>query len=269
MTFLILFPRLLQLKVSWKRIQDFIADIPANIKENYFEGIESNNSMINSIRAESLYYEYKEGFAVGPIDIELKKGEVLFIIGGNGSGKTTLAKLLTGLYSPQKGKLYINGRDMDSGDIGEYYSTVFNPFYLFQKLYVGETTYDIEEINEYLKILELDHKVNIKDNAFSTISLSGGQRKRLALLQCHIEDKPIYLFDEWAADQDPEYRRFFYRELIPRMKEKGKIVIAISHDDHYFDVADKILKLNVGKIEYLKHPISVSTSFIQDRRATN
>jgi putative pyoverdin transport system ATP-binding/permease protein len=103
-------------------------------------------------------------------------------------------------------------------------------------------------LDEFLETLQLDEKVIIKNNEYSTIDLSGGQRKRLALLQCYLEDKPIYLFDEWAADQDPEYRKFFYRELLPRMKENGKIIIAITHDDHYFDIADKILKLDMGKM---------------------
>ena len=106
-----------------------------------------------------------------------------------------------------------------------------------------------EQADKYLKLLNLDDKVQISETGFSTIDLSGGQKKRLALLQCYLEDAPIYLFDEVAADQDPEFRKFFYRNLLLKMKEEGKIVIAITHDDHYFDVADKIIKMDMGKIE--------------------
>ena len=254
-------PQLMQLRIAWGRVQGFIQDIPANInltdfiKETVFEDKE-----VKSIKVKSLTYQYdgidkKDGFSVGPIDIEVNKGEALFIIGGNGSGKTTLAKLITGLYSPLSGELFINDKKVKQHEIGEYFSAVFNPLHLFHKLYNIDTSIlsENKELEDYLKILQLDEKVTIKNNEFSTIDLSGGQRKRLALFQCYLEDKPIYLFDEWAADQDPVYRKYFYRELLPAMKKQGKMVIAITHDDHYFDVADKVVKLDMGKVEYYKN----------------
>jgi ABC-type siderophore export system fused ATPase/permease subunit len=120
---------------------------------------------------------------------------------------------------------------------------------LFEKLYDVEFTGKEQEVKQYLEMLRLQEKVNIENNAFTTIELSGGQRKRLALLRCYLEDRPIYLFDEVAADQDPEFRKFFYRNLLLKMKEKGKTVIAITHDDHYFDVADRVVKMDMGKID--------------------
>ena len=253
-------PQLMQLRIAWNRVKCFIHDIPANL--NLSELIKEtvlDDKEIQSLKAKSLSFQYKgaenkEGFSVGPINFEIYKGEALFIIGGNGSGKTTIAKLLTGLYSSQSGEILINDKKVNQHEIGEFFSTVFNPFHLFQKLYDVEI-FDMsknKEVNELLEILQLDKKVSIKNNEYSTIDLSGGQRKRLALLQCYLEDKPIYLFDEWAADQDPVYRKYFYRELLPAMKQQGKIIIAVTHDDHYFDVADKILKLDVGKVEYYK-----------------
>ena len=212
---------------------------------------------VDRLVAKDVFYSYEsenEGeasFSVGPLDFEAKKGEITFIIGGNGSGKTTLAKLLTGLYLPEKGHVRIDGEDVDNEDIGKYFSTVFSNYHLFQKLY--DVDFGKEEkrkqSEEYLKMLHLQNKVEISGDSFSTIDLSGGQRKRLALLQCYLEDAPIYLFDEIAADQDPEFRRFFYRTLLQQMKDEGKIVIAITHDDHYFDVADRIIKMDMGKIE--------------------
>lgn len=97
--------------------------------------------------------------------------------------------------------------------------------------------------------MKLDHKVFVTEEGFNTVDLSGGQRKRLALLQCFLEDAPIYLLDEWAADQDPEYRNFFYRTLLPEMRRAGKVIIAITHDDHYFDIADRVMKMNEGQLE--------------------
>lgn len=243
-------PAIMQLKIAWNRIQQFLKDIPANIDLETIPGpIETN---IMSIGAKGVTFQYKndqDAFTVGPIDLEVMSGEILFIIGGNGSGKSTLAKLLAGLYEPDKGELMINNKAVKSSQLSEYFSTVFSPIYLFGKLYDIDLKDKSGEIEKYLELLDLDEKVKIVGNKYSTINLSGGQRKRLALLQCYLEDSPIYLFDEWAADQDPDYRRFFYRTLLPEMREKGKIIIAITHDDHYFDVADKILKMNQGKLE--------------------
>jgi putative ATP-binding cassette transporter len=247
-------PQLVQMKIAWERIQGLIKDIPANIRPVDKPQLPSEVGDVQTIKAENLYFEYKaadenEKFAVGPLDFESKKGEITFIIGGNGSGKTTLAKLLTGLYIPDKGSITINGKEVTNDRLGEYFSVVFGDFHLFEKLYDVDMSGKEKELEEYLEMLRLQEKVNVEDNAFTTLELSGGQRKRLALLRCYLEDRPIYLFDEVAADQDPEFRKFFYRNLLQKMKEKGKTIIAITHDDHYFDIADRVIKMDMGKID--------------------
>lgn len=251
-------PQLVQFKVSYNRIQEFIKEIPASIDlSKVMAPDKSAKNSVDSISIRSLSYQYpeKEGqyaFSVGPINLSAQKGEIIFIIGGNGSGKTTFSKLLTGLYTSHDGEILINDKKVAFSDIGEYFSTVFHPLFIFRKLYDVQED-ENSDWTELLDLLELKDKVDIlRGNTFSTLNLSGGQRKRLALLQCFMEDKPIYLFDEWAADQDPEYRRTFYRELLPKMKEQGKIVFAITHDDHYFDIADKVIKLEMGKVDYVK-----------------
>ncbi|AOM78760.1 cyclic peptide export ABC transporter [Pedobacter steynii] len=243
-------PQLLQFKIAWQKIQTFLAQIPAN--QDLHKKTGEVTSLVKSIKLEQVKFHYKNAenndFSVGPINLEIKSGQIVFIIGGNGSGKTTLAKLITGLYSSDEGTVFINNMKTDSHCLGEYFSTVFSPFHLFEKLYNIDCTDKDEAIQKYLKLLDLEKKVTINDNKYSTINLSAGQRKRLALLQCYLEDSPIYLFDEWAADQDPSYRHFFYRTLLPEMRKQGKIVIAITHDDHYFDIADHVLKMDEGKL---------------------
>ncbi|MBT1695447.1 cyclic peptide export ABC transporter [Fulvivirgaceae bacterium PWU4] len=246
-------PGLVRLRIAWNRIQQFLSDIPANMDITRPQPI-AMPPAVDSIKARGVKFQYKNGseqdvFTVGPIDLEVRKGEILFIIGGNGSGKTTLAKLITGLYEPDEGEFLINNKTIRSAQLGEYFSTVFSPAFLFEKLYNIDPVQKSAAIEKYLQVLNLDSKVRVVGNRYSTIDLSGGQRKRLALLQCYLEESPIYLFDEWAADQDPDYRNFFYRTLLPEMKAMGKIVIAITHDDHYFDVADKILKMSQGQPE--------------------
>lgn len=249
-------PGMMQLSIAWNRVKGFQKDIPANLTSEEMAKLETGIKDVEKLEAKGVVFEYEseeddKPFAVGPVDFEAKKGEIVFIIGGNGSGKTTLAKLLTGLYIPDKGQLYVDGKEVNNYQLGEYFSTVYSNFHLFEKLYNIDVDSKKAVAQEYLKVLRLDQKVNMEADSFSTIDLSGGQRKRLALLQCYLEDSPIYLFDELAADQDPEFRKFFYRELLLKMKEEGKIVIAITHDDHYFDVADKVVKLDMGKVDVI------------------
>jgi putative ATP-binding cassette transporter len=201
------------------------------------------------------YYRDQEdsSFIFGPIDLTLYPQEIVFIIGGNGSGKSTLAKLITGLYIPENGEIFLDGElitDQNREWYRQHFSVVFSDFYLFEEL-LGLENSDLDtKAQRYLKQLQLDHKVKIENGRLSTIALSQGQRKRLSLLTAYLEDRPIYLFDEWAADQDPSFKEIFYTQLLPDLRDQGKTVLVISHDDRYFHLADRVVKLDYGKIEY-------------------
>ncbi|MEO1149327.1 MAG: ATP-binding cassette domain-containing protein, partial [Cyanobacteria bacterium J06638_22] len=164
-----------------------------------------------------------------------------------------LAKVLTGLYQPQSGSIWVDTQSITS-DHQEWYrqhfSVVFSDFYLFDRLLGFESSADDINAQTYLQKLQLDHKVTIEQGQFSTTALSQGQRKRLTLLSAYLENRPIYLFDEWAADQDPTFKNIFYTQFLPDLKAQGKTVFVISHDDHYFHLADRIIKLDYGKVEF-------------------
>jgi putative ATP-binding cassette transporter len=197
--------------------------------------------------------EKDEGFMLGPLDLTLRPGELVFFIGGNGSGKTTLAKLLLGLYAPESGEIRLDGMPITEENRDHYrqmFTAVFSDFYLFDSLLGIDNPHVDEHALEYLKQLQLTQKVKVNDGVLSTTSLSQGQRKRLALLTAYLEDRPIYLFDEWAADQDPLFKQVFYYELLPELKARGKTVLVISHDDRFYEVGDRIIKLDYGKIVY-------------------
>jgi len=195
-------------------------------------------------------------FTLGPIDLAFNPGELVFIIGGNGSGKSTLVKLITGLYAPENGSIQMNGSTITPENRERYrqnFSAVFSDFYLFDRLLGLDQSNLDPQTQDYLVRLQLDHKVQVKDGVLSTTALSQGQRKRLALLTAYLEDRPIYVFDEWASDQDPVFKEIFYSQLLPELRNRGKTVLVISHDDRYFDCADRIVKLDYGKVEYVKH----------------
>ncbi|RAP26382.1 Beta-lactamase [Brevibacillus laterosporus] len=243
-------PNLIDVKISWKRINHLVSQLSSlELREVDPSQISSHNNV--EVILKGVEYEYTNSqdnvFKVGPINYQFKSGEVIFITGGNGSGKSTLAKLITGLYSPTNGHITLNGRMIEARELSQYYSAIFSDFHLFEKLYGIDCECKEAEIQEYLKILQMDSKVQIEDGKFTTINVSTGQKKRLALLISYLEDRPIYLFDEWAADQDPEFRKFFYNVLLPDLKGRGKCVIAITHDDYYFGLADKTLRMEFGQ----------------------
>ena len=201
--------------------------------------------------------EGQPGFVLGPIDMTIRRGQIVFIIGGNGSGKTTLAKLIAGLYLPESGVVCLDGRPITAANREAYrqlFSVVFDDAVIFESLWgLGAADLD-ERAREYLRQLELDRVVTVTNGVFSTTKLSRGQRKRLALVTAYLEDRSIYLFDEWAADQDPLFRRLFYQRLLPDLKARGKTVVAVTHDDRYFAVADQVVKLEEGKVvQTLRH----------------
>lgn len=207
----------------------------------------------------SYYHEQDDThFTLGPIDLRFRPGELVFLVGGNGSGKTTLAKVILGLYPPESGTIALDGQPITEANRDAYrqlFSVVFSDFYLFEQL-IGMVAPDIDaRARGYLSQLHLDRKVQVERGVLSTTALSQGQRKRLALLTAYLEDRPFYVFDEWAADQDPLFKDVFYTQILPDLKARGKTVLVITHDDRYFGHADRLLKLESGQLTSQATPL--------------
>ena len=247
-----------KVNLAVRNIYELEDELNQQLNPDEEQPIEGENRFLNfqKIELKDLYFEYRktevnDSFSVGPIDLTVKRGEIIFFIGGNGCGKTTLLKALTMLYNRlQSGSIYVDDKLVDNTNYLEYrelYSAIFYDFHLFHKLY-GLEKIDPRRVNDLLKLMQLDKKTEFKVDKFTKQNLSTGQRKRLALIVTFLEDKPIYIFDEWAADQDPQFKNYFYEDLLKKLKDEGKTVIAVSHDDRYFHLADRLIKMDYGKI---------------------
>ncbi|MEK1912009.1 MAG: cyclic peptide export ABC transporter [Pseudomonas chlororaphis] len=243
-------------KIAFGRISELSERFSSPEPHLLLDATEAPKPVVHSLELRGVSYsppavEGSEPFHLGPIDLDIKQGDIVFIVGENGCGKTTLIKLLLGLYQPQAGEIRLNGEavtDLARDDYRQLFTTVFADYYLFDDLVQGGGQQSLDSASQYLDRLEIAHKVSVKDGAFTTTDLSTGQRKRLALVNAWLEGRPVLVFDEWAADQDPAFRRIFYTELLPDLKRLGKTIIVISHDDRYFDIADQLVRMKAGKV---------------------
>lgn len=254
-------PQLARAQVALARVEDIARQLERQANDQH-AGPQPAGSRWKSLELSGVTHLYRqegkdEDFVLGPIDLRLEAGEIVLLAGGNGSGKTTLAKILVGLYLPASGEIRMNGEpttDANRQAYREHFSAIFSDFYLFEDL-IGLDAPDVDEqARHYLGELQIAHKVTIRDGRLSSTELSQGQRKRLALLTAYLEDRPIYLFDEWAADQDPMFKEIFYLQILPDLKRRGKACVVISHDDRYYAVADRVVKLDYGRITEVYRP---------------
>lgn len=244
------FPTLLLAKIALDKIAKLELD-------DYKEHFEKTNFIKDwrQISFKNTSFSYDDNFHLNPVNLDLKKGELIFLIGKNGSGKSTFCMLLTGLFKPSEGEIFVDDMKIDDDNLDIYrslVSAVFSDFHLFTKTLAKEKFADEEKIASWLEFLELKGKTRVEDHELVLTKLSTGQKKRLAMLIALLEERDILVLDEWAADQDPVFRRFFYKKLLPLLKEQGKTIFAITHDDAYFDSADRIFLAEGGNISELK-----------------
>jgi len=235
-----------------------LTNLEQKLRENTYTPQHDNSvqkvfANFKQLTFKDLFFSYnddkgKNQFRIGPIDLNVNRGEIIFIIGGNGSGKSTLIKLLTGLYRPESGAIFVDDIPINEENTHEYrelFSVIFSDFFLFSEMY-GIKDINTGDVLKLLHQMQLSEKTGYKNRAFTNHNLSTGQRKRLAMISLILENKDVLIFDEWAADQDPAFRKYFYEELIYDFKKNGKTIIAITHDDYYFGKADKIYKMDYG-----------------------
>jgi putative ATP-binding cassette transporter len=249
------YPTLNQALEAIKEIERIEQRLDAPDQSGVVESVTEGEASVtfSEIDCQRITFSYRDdhgqtSFSLEPFDFKITPGELVFITGGNGSGKSTFLKILAGLYTPASGEIFIDSiavRPQNRQAYRNLFSPIFSDFHLFDRAY-GLKDINQERLAQLLTITELSQKTSINDGAISNIDLSSGQRKRLALVLALLEDRPVFLFDEWAAEQDPPFRRRFYREILAELKQRGKTVVAVTHDDDHYDVADRVLKMQFG-----------------------
>ncbi|GAA0485238.1 multidrug ABC transporter permease/ATP-binding protein [Tatumella punctata] len=238
-------PTLLSGELAWQKINQIFPD-RATTEPPPATAIPADWQIL---RWENLSWYYPQsGFRVGPVNATLRRGEIVFIIGANGSGKSTLSQMLAGLYKDPQAKVWLDNQPLDNTGLKSLFSVVFTRPYLFKTLFVEPQPEDQALTEQWLEKMQLGEKIYVEDHQLSTLELSQGQKKRVALLLALAEKRDILFLDEWAAEQDPQFRRYFYRELLPWLVSQGKTLLIISHDDDYFDVADRVLQMQQGQL---------------------
>jgi putative ATP-binding cassette transporter len=245
-------PGILRAKISLRKVNELMQEL--SVEEGSKEV--SLLKPWQQIRFEAVTFRHashdgEQGFSLAPLSFSINKGEITFIVGGNGSGKSTLSKLLTLHYKRHGGDIFFGDEAVTSDNLNscrQVITAIFSDYYMFDRLLDTVNIGNQDMIESLLHELDLSKKVKITDGHFSTTSLSDGQRRRLALLVSFLENKELYVFDEWAADQDPMFKETFYHQVLPKLKKAGKAVVVISHDDRYFDIADKVLVMADGQL---------------------
>jgi putative ATP-binding cassette transporter len=221
-----------------------------NFQQSEFTDLAVKNFGMSNISFRFTNKDDEPPFSMGPLNVTFNIGDITFITGGNGAGKSTFINVLLGLLHPQSGNLFVNDIKIDRTNILGYrslFSPIFSDFHLFKKLYGIECRAD-EKVADLLRWMELENVISFNRDRFSSQKLSTGQRKRLALIRALLANRKILIFDEWAADQDAQFRKKFYTEILPKLKIDGYTIIAVTHDDQYFSVADKCLQLAYGEL---------------------
>lgn len=262
-TLISVFPAFSNIKIAIQRLTNFNQMLEAKLRPEIVDEVSAVGSF-DSLYVNGVTYQYEAGvardpFCFGPVDFSIHHGEIVFIIGGNGSGKSTFVKLLVGLYTPHDGDIMVNSFVVREDNLKRQVAVVFSDPYLFTENYSSiDMNRQADRLGYLTKLMRLEKVISFQNGeARIDGDLSSGQRKRLALMNALLEDKPILVLDEWAAEQDPEFRNFFYFELLPLLRKEGKTIIAITHDDKYFSCADRIVKFEYGKVVDYAHETDI------------
>jgi putative pyoverdin transport system ATP-binding/permease protein len=245
------YPTIIGSMVSYLRIEDLDTHLKTLAKDGDTAGSgEPFQSLVLKGVTASHGPEGAQGFVLGPIDLDIRRGDIVFLVGDNGSGKTTLLNLIAGLHDPKSGEITLNGRPLEKRGMGSYragISAIFAKYHVFRTLFGLGHIHDRDVSATIIKV-NLSGQTGVIKGVFTRMELSAGQKRRLALAVSLLENRDILILDEFVQDQDPNQRAFLFEQLLPELKEKGKTIILSTHDLAWTKACDKLVRLENGKI---------------------
>ena len=217
---------------------------------------------VEEIVIEDLTYSYPQSGreVLKGINMVFRKGEMVGIVGTVGSGKSTVAKLIAKLYPVERGKIFINGvdiNDIPSKDVRDKIAYVPQDPFLFSdtiknNLMLGGNEKEDEEIIEALKLSAVWEDVQKFPKGLETevgergVTLSGGQKQRVTIARALLRDADVFIFDDCLSSVDPETEEKIIRTI--RDKLKDKLLIVITHRLKVLVRAERIYVLDDGKL---------------------
>ena len=228
------------------------------------------------IKLEHIYKSFNNITILNDINLEIKEGEIISIIGPSGSGKSTILRIINHLISPDSGKVYYNNQlvtDKNAQKIRLKMGMVFQHFELFPHKTVLEniilapivhkilTKTEAEaKAKELLKMVDLENKMNAYPN-----TLSGGQKQRVAIARMLAMNPEVMLFDEQTSALDPEMVKDIL-DIIKEIATSGKTIIIVTHEMNFAkNISNRILFMDHGNIIQFATPNEIFNNNDNDR----
>lgn len=227
------------------------------LKSESDEGKYIEESTENAIVAKNIFFAYpgSDKNALEEIDVTIKNGEKIAIVGENGSGKTTFINLLTGLYRPTSGEIFVNGKTPTLENTSKEAGVVSQDFFLFSFM-LGENVASSRDVDMKNAALALEtsgfgdkyplETYLYKDIDEDGVDVSGGEAQKIALARAIYGDKKLLLFDEPTSKLDPKSEMKVFESF--NEVSKGKTAIFVSHRMSACKFADRIILFEKGKI---------------------
>jgi len=211
------------------------------------------------LEVQQIKKQWAHTVTVGPITVDIARGEIIALLGPSGSGKTTMLRLLAGFETPDGGRIVVEGEDVTTvPPARRRFGMVFQHYALFPHLDVGENVAfglrgQVDAARKAADALRLVDLAGFERRKVQ--ELSGGQQQRVALARALAPEPRVLLLDEPLSNLDPALRERTRRELRQLIKRVGITTVFVTHEqEEAFDLGDRVAVLNAGHLEQAGAP---------------